>query len=127
MFEFLRLTKSFSFERATVSGRLSTQPAMVFAAHLVAGAAGPATAALYDGHMEAGEPKVDLSAPTSGSDPRTFVPPIYFDRGVYLSVGSNVTSVIVMMRMTRDLKPAGSNVSLVSRLSSWILGSRPGE
>jgi hypothetical protein len=126
MLEFLRLCKAFSYRRLTESGLITTGPALVFSAHLVAGAGGAATLALYDTHGEFGEPIVDLAAVQSSIDARVFVPPLYFDRGVYAAFGLNVTSIMVQYRQTRNLKTTTETSFLKSHLPSWLGGS-PGE
>lgn len=122
MEEFFRECKTFNFERATVSKQLSKAPAFLFSAHLTSGGGGAGTGTLYDGHTTNGNAKVDLSAPVNSSDPRTFIPPIYFDQGIYFGAGSNVTSIIVTIRRVRDLARDGKKRSLRSLLPSWLGG-----
>jgi len=95
MEEFLKWIKECSHMRVTADTLINPGPAYVIAVHLVAAAGGAATALIYNGHGTGGEAKIDLSAPPSSSDPRLFWPPLYFDKGIYIDVGSNVTSVLI--------------------------------
>ena len=122
MLEFLKLCKTFTSRRATESGLITSGPALVFSAHMVAGETGAATAALYPSHGAFGEPLVDLAAIQSSVDPRVFVPPIYFDQGVWVEFGDNVTSVLVQFRRTRELMRQPEKPSLRSYLPSWLGG-----
>lgn len=75
--------------------KASNGPCFISAAHLVAGSGGPATAIIRDGHDTSGEAKIHLAALTSATDPRFFNPPLYFKRGLFIDVASNVTSVLL--------------------------------
>jgi hypothetical protein len=123
MLEFLKLCKSCARTRLTESGLITTGPALVFSAVLVGGAGGPATLALHDSHGAFGKPVVDMTAVQSSTDPRVFVPPIYFDQAVYAEFGLNVTSVLVQFRQTRHLKTTTETSFLKSYLPSWLGGS----
>lgn len=123
MSELLALAKSFSFIRLTANGRVSNYPAFVVSAHMVAGSGGAATAALRDGHHANSEILLDFSAPASQVDVRNLVPPVWFDRGVYLTLGENVTSVFVLMQVVRDGSIPPKHASWFDHLSSWLRGS----
>ena len=103
MIDLLKKAMTLNFRRATSSAQLYKRPCFLISANLVAGAGGAATATLYDGHTTNGDVILDLSAPASTADDRTFPFPIYCDQGLYASLGSNVTSVIVQLRHARDL------------------------
>ena len=120
MEEFLDLIKQFAKRRLTQSGQVSTTPAFLVSAHLVADSGGTATAAIYDSQGANGDPEVDLSAPSSGVDPRVFIPPLYFNKGIYLSCGSHVTSVLLHYRNTGDIAKLAAARSLKSYLPSWL-------
>ena len=89
-------------ERITADGQAYAKPAFLYAAHLTADTVGAATAVIRDGHGTTGDIKVDLAALTSSKDNRNFDPPIYCKKGIYVDVGSNVTSVIVHFIPARD-------------------------
>lgn len=116
----LGFMKSFSFIRLTESGRVSNFPGFIVSAHMVGGSGGAATASLRDGHHASSEVKIDFSAGASGVDARTFVPPVWFDRGVYLTLGSNVTSIFVLMEVVRNGRVPIKQGSWFDRFSSWL-------
>ena len=122
MLEFLKLCKTFARTRLTESGLVTTGPALIFMVHMAAGPGGPATAAVYDSHGAFGKPVVDMTAVQSSTDPRVFVPPIYFDQAVYAEFGLNVTSILVQFRQTRHLKTTTETSFLKSILPSWLGG-----
>ena len=94
--------KKLEHDRTAVDKKVCNRPCFLYAAHLVAGSGGAATAVIRDGHDTGGETVVDLAALTSSNDPRKFDPPIYFKKGLYVDVGSNVTSVLVHFMPSRD-------------------------
>jgi len=87
--------KELEFDETSVDKKFHNGPCFVSAAHLVASSGGVATAIIRDGHDTSGEAKIYLAALTSATDPRFFNPPIYFKKGLYVDVASNVTSVLV--------------------------------
>lgn len=87
--------KAMETDETSVDKKVSNLPCFLSAAHLTAGSGGAATAIIRDGHDTTGEAKIHLAALTSATDPRFFSPPIYFKRGLYVDVASNVTSVLV--------------------------------
>lgn len=96
--------KELEYDRTAVDKKICNRPVFLYAAHLVASAGGVATAVIRDGHDTGGEPVVDLAALTSSCDPRRFDPPLYFKKGLYVDVGSNVTSVLVHFMPAREKK-----------------------
>jgi hypothetical protein len=87
--------KEMETEETSVDIKISNGPCFLSAAHLTASSGGAATAIIRDGHDTTGEAKIYLSALTSATDPRFFSPPLYFKRGLYIDLASNVTSVLV--------------------------------
>ena len=87
--------KELEYDRTAVDKKVHNRPCFLYAAHLVAGTGGAATAVIRDGHDTGGEAVVDLAALTSSCDPRKFDPPIFLKKGLYVDVGSNVASVLV--------------------------------
>jgi hypothetical protein len=82
-------------ERTAVDLLVHGRPCFLYAAQLAAGTGGAATAVIRDGHDTGAEAVMDLAALTSSNDSRNFDPPIYLKKGLYIDVGSNVTSVLV--------------------------------
>ena len=121
--QLLKLVKQCSFRIETRSGLINPGPAYIISAHLVASSAGAATATIYDGHGTIGSLKANLTAPQSASDPRTFIPPIYCEQGIYLDVGLNVTSVSIQFRQAGDLSTPIEPRSVKSFLPTWLGGS----
>ncbi len=94
--------KDTEYDRVVADKKVCNRPCFLYAAHLVAGAGGAATAVIRDGHDTGGEAVVDLAALTSSNDPRRFDPPIFFKKGLYVDIGSNVTSVLVHFMPARE-------------------------
>jgi hypothetical protein len=124
MEEFLNLCKEFAHGRLTASGRANDRPAYLFSAHLVATSGGTATASIYNSQGAFGDPEADLSAPASGVDQRVFVPPLYFDKGIYVNFGNNVTSVLLQYRQIGDMQKLVETRSLKSYIPSWLGGPK---
>lgn len=87
--------KDLELDETAVDKKVSNGPCFLSAAHLTASSGGAATAIVRDGHDTTGEAKIHLAALTSATDPRFFNPPLFFRRGLYIDVGSNVTSLLV--------------------------------
>lgn len=79
----------------TADKKVSNRPCFLYGCSLVAGTGGAATAVIRDGHETTSEGVIDLAALTSSYDTRKFDPPLYLKRGMFVDVGSNVTSVFV--------------------------------
>jgi hypothetical protein len=75
--------------------KVCNRPCYLYAAQLVSNTSGASTAVIRDGHDTSGEVVVDLAALTSSNDPRRWDPPIYFKKGLFVDIGTNVTSVLV--------------------------------
>ena len=78
------------------------KPCFLYSASLVATTGGAATAVLRDGHDTNAEAKLYLAALTSSYDQRKFDPPLYFKKGLFIDVGSYVTSVHVEFLVDKD-------------------------
>lgn len=88
-------SKLVSSVRVTADSLISPEPCFVLSAELVSSAAGVSTAALRDGHNTDADILVDLAALASAADPRSWTPPIYFQKGLFVDIGANVTAVLV--------------------------------
>ena len=82
-------------ERVTASRQVVLTPSWLYSAVLVSDDAGRADAAIYDGHNTGEEVKVDITALDGDTKQLTFYPPLFMKKGIYVSVGSHVTSVVV--------------------------------
>ena len=87
--------KDIQDKEVAVDTKACNAPCFLSAVHLTAGTGRAATATLRDGHDASGEIKLQLAALTSAADIRQFTPPIYFKQGLFVDVGSNVTSCFV--------------------------------
>lgn len=87
--------KKISKRRITESGRASNKPCFLYFASITANTTGPAGATLRDGHSVRGEAIIDLAADVSSLNTLEFNEPLYFDKGLYVDLGNNVTSVLV--------------------------------
>lgn len=94
--------KELEYDRTTADKKICNRPVFLYAAHLVAGTGGAATAVIRDGHDAGGEAVLDLAALTSSCDPRRFEPPIYLKKGLFVDVGSNVTAVLVHFLVAKE-------------------------
>lgn len=120
MKEFFDAIKDCAFFRVTQSRLVESKPAYLFAAHLIASNVGAGTAGIYNGHTDTGDLLVDLSAPHYSRDRAVFIPPLFFSRGIYVSIGSNVVSVVLQFRQTGDLEKAPQTDKPRSWLPSWL-------
>lgn len=84
-----------SYERVTADQVVCPTPCLLYMAHLAGGSGGASTAVIRDGHSTSADAVIDLAAPASGMDFVSFDPPILLKKGLYVDVGSNVTSVLV--------------------------------
>ncbi len=96
--------KQLEHDLVTADKKVCNRPCFLYAAQLVGGTGGVSTAVIRDGHDTGGDSAVDLGATTSGNDSRNFDPPIYLKKGLYVDVGSNVTSVLVHFLPAREKK-----------------------
>lgn len=87
--------KKIAADRVTADSVLSRKACFVHGVHLTGSSGGASTATVYNGESTGDDVKIDLSCATSGRDNKRFAPPLYFDKGLYVDVGSNVTSVLV--------------------------------
>ncbi len=84
-----------AFDRATGSRVLTHKACYVYAASIVSDGVGAADAALYDGESDQDEIKKDLACAAGGMSAWLPGAPVYFGRGVYVKIGSNVKSIDV--------------------------------
>lgn len=87
--------KDIRTERVTVDRCVAHGPCFIYHLAVAADTNGAATAVIYNGISEKADIKIDMTTITSYYAQHDFWPPMYFDRGIYVDVGSNVTSVIV--------------------------------
>ncbi|MBS3920022.1 MAG: hypothetical protein KG012_14180 [Deltaproteobacteria bacterium] len=88
-------SKGVAYRRITGDSLVSPSPCFLFSVELVANAVGAATAVLRDGSDANAEAVIDLAALTSSVDIRGYNPPLFFKRGLFVDVKSNVTAVLL--------------------------------
>ena len=79
--------------RAVADLLVTRKPCFLFSVTLTGGTGGVSTAVIRDGHTDTGDIVVDLAAITSDKDHRNYLWPKYFKKGLFVDVGSNITSV----------------------------------
>ena len=87
--------KDIRTERVTVSRCIASGPCYIHYLALSSNSSGAATATIYNGISAKGDLKVDMTCIDDYFDHQDFWPPMYFDRGIFVDVGSNVSSVMV--------------------------------
>lgn len=90
-----RLCDRLSWARIEADAIICPGPCYIFGVELTASAVGAATAILYNGLNALGPKFVDLSCVLSTKDHREYGQPRFLDKGLFIAVGSNVTSVTV--------------------------------
>lgn len=86
--------KKITFTRRTATGRVLLVPCLLFSVVIVSDAVGVADGLLYNGASTGGDLITDLACLNGGMEQLKFNPPLYFDKGIYLVVGTNVESVL---------------------------------
>jgi len=94
----LKKAKDWTTAAITVSQLLSINPCFVKHICLTANTGGAATALIYDGEGANAELKLALSCLTSTHFEDDFEIPIYFQRGIYVAVGSNTTLFVIQYK-----------------------------
>jgi len=75
---------------------LSSEPCLLWGAVILCSVAG-GDATIYDGHdAVSGKPVLPLKAGANASIPVPLVQPIFCGQGLYVDIGSNVTSLTVI-------------------------------
>ena len=81
--------------RVTETAHAWKQPCFIHFVSITADPAGPATAIIRDGNNGSAQQLLNMTAQASDMTPLRFKPPLYFERGVHIEIGSNVTSVFL--------------------------------
>lgn len=91
----LKDDKGVGYSRVVADSLVSPEPCFLISVSLVSSAVGVSTAVIRNGHNTDAEAVIDLAALASAVDDRHYNPPMPFTKGLYIDVGSNVTSVLV--------------------------------
>jgi len=100
--EDLEKAKHIANERVTVDTEVTGSPALIYSLTLCSDGGGIADAVVYDGGSNKGDRKIDLRVIDDDMRPLFFDPPLYFARGIYVDVGSNVESVLIQYHPIRE-------------------------
>lgn len=88
--------------RTTADLKVSPSPVDLFAVQIVSDGVGAADAKLIDGHNDGGENVMDLACAQGSSWSQFFPCPVPFNKGLFIDIGSNVTSVFVLIGTERE-------------------------
>jgi hypothetical protein len=88
-------SKAIVTERVTADGCICESPAFIFHLAIASDSNGAATATIYNGSSPKAEQKIDMTTIDDYYSQHDYWPPMFFSRGIYVDVGSNVSSVIV--------------------------------
>lgn len=81
--------------RITESQPAWNKPCFLYLASITGSLAGQGTAIIRNGYNDEAEKVFDLIVPTASMKHGRFQPPLYFSKGIFVEIGSNVTSVLV--------------------------------
>lgn len=95
-------SKAIHSQRCAVDTAVTDSPALVYSLTLCSDGGGIADAVVYDGSSAKGDRKIDLRVIDDDMRPLMFNPPLYFARGIFVDVGSNVDSVLVQYLPIRE-------------------------
>lgn len=93
---------SIASERVASSRAVSHVPALLFSVTVTSDNGGNGTATVYDGSSVEGDQKVDVAVLDGDTKHLEYDPPLRMRRGIYVTVGSHITSVQVRFAMFRE-------------------------
>jgi len=98
------LTKmvSYNWDRFTGSNKVSLAPCKVGTVIITSDGQGVTDVTLYDGESTDDPVLAELKGPDNTSKMIHFQPPLLTHRGLYLDVGSNVTSVLIQYERYKE-------------------------
>jgi hypothetical protein len=85
-------------DRLTADGLICHVPSMLYSVIVSNAADGASLAKIYNGESTSADQIMDLDMLASTTFQYNFNPPIYMSRGIYVVVGTNTTSVMVIYR-----------------------------
>ena len=68
-------------------------PGFLYTIKMVVNSTDVGTSVVYDGYGTVGKKLFDLGAVKSSEVKNDYNPPLYFEQGLYIDVGSNITSI----------------------------------
>jgi len=78
------------------SGLVSNKPAMIYGILINSAATGASTAIIYDGENATGKQILTIGTITSHSAQFSPLKGVYCEKGIYVSLGANVTSLTLV-------------------------------
>lgn len=100
--EWFELCKKIRTERVIADGVVSNTPSLIYSLTITSDSGGAGTATVYDGSSPKADQKVDISTIDDDTRHHNYFPPMYFRRGIYVDLGSNITSVVVRYQDVRE-------------------------
>jgi hypothetical protein len=100
--EIIELAKRCSTVRTTADVVASNGPALLFSAEIASDGGGEADAVLRNGHNTKGEILQDLYCVDEAMDSVVLRVPKFFDKGLFIDVGTNVGSITVVFLPFKD-------------------------
>ena len=94
--------KSYNWDRFTDDNKVSNAPCSVGTVIITSDAQGVTDIILYDGESADDPVLCELRGPNTDSKVIHFQPPLLTQRGLYLVVGSNVTSVLIQYERCKE-------------------------
>jgi len=82
-------------ERVATSRCVASGPCYIYHLALGSNSSGVTTATIYNGISDKADVKIEMTAIDDYFAQHDYWPPMYFDRGIYVALGSNVLSVVV--------------------------------
>lgn len=91
-----------SFPWRNATGKIALQPILLFSVTLTSDAVGVADITLYNGASNAEETKLVIGAASGDTRQVSFNPPLFFDKGLYVAKGSNVSGFQIQYQEQRE-------------------------
>lgn len=90
------------FTRLASDGIVNEGPSLLFGLHIEASTAG-GDVSVYEGNDSASGRLIGTFKDNlTNHEVKSFIPPLYCDRGIYVDIGSNITAVTILWLPVRD-------------------------
>lgn len=91
-----------SFPWRTATGKIALQPVLLFSVTAVSDDVGTGEITLRNGSSTSGEIKLVMSVYKGITRQLSWSPPLFFDKGLHLEKGANVTGVLFQYQEFRE-------------------------
>jgi hypothetical protein len=88
-------------DRMTADGLVCHSPSMLYSVIVSNSAGGASLAKVFDGESTSADQKMDIDMLSSTTFQYNFDPPVFMARGIYIVIGTNTSSVMVVHRPMR--------------------------